>query len=181
MLSRSPGRPPNAAIGWRNILRSASTSRSSRSAEPPRSARSPSTWSARWRGDKEETMIRWLSLVCAFAMLGGGAAAQTPKVRLILDFSLQGHHAPFFLAVEGGYFARAGVEVEVDRGYGSGDAVTKVASGAYDMALADLGAMVQFAGRQGEGKVIDVFQVYNVAPMVIMSLRKSGIKRPADL
>jgi NitT/TauT family transport system substrate-binding protein len=136
-------------------------------------------------------MIRWLGFLgaippcaaalCAVAALGiGGAAAQT-KVRLIVDFSFQGHHSPFLLAAEGGYFARAGVDVTVDRGYGSGDAVAKVASGAYDMAFADLGAMIQFAGRQGDGKVIDVFQVYNIAPMAVLSQRKSGIARPADL
>jgi len=127
-------------------------------------------------------MIRLLSMLCAFALLGGGgAAAQTPRVRLILDFAFQGQQAPFILAAEGGYFARHGVEVEVDRGYGSGDSIAKVASGTYDMAYADLGAMIQFVGRQGEGRVIDVFQVYDLAPMVIMSLRKSGIGRPADL
>jgi NitT/TauT family transport system substrate-binding protein len=122
------------------------------------------------------------SVAFAIAVLAGlPASAQTAKVRLILDFAFQGQQSPFLLAAEGGYFARAGVEVEVDRGYGSGDAVTKVASGAYDMAFADLGAMIQFAGRQGEGRVVDVFQVYDVAPMVILSLKKAGIRRPADL
>lgn len=127
-------------------------------------------------------MIRWLSLVWVLAMLGGGtAAAQTPKVRLVLDYAFQGQHAAFILAAQGGYFARAGVEVVIDRGYGSGDSIAKVASGAYEMAFADLGAMIQFAGRQGEGRVVDVLQVYDQAPMVVMSLKQSGITRPADL
>jgi NitT/TauT family transport system substrate-binding protein len=133
-------------------------------------------------------MIRRLRMLCDLAALlfvlvaaGGTAAAQAPKVRLVLDFAFQGQHSPFILAAEGGYFARAGVEVEIDRGYGSGDSIAKVASGTYDMAFADLGAMIQFAGRQGEGRVVNVFQVYDVAPMVIMSLRKAVIGRPAEL
>jgi NitT/TauT family transport system substrate-binding protein len=136
-------------------------------------------------------MPRRAKLAQVFAKLGlalatllaavAAAPAQTPKVRLVLDFAFQGQHAPFFLAVEGGYFARGGVEVEIDRGYGSGDSIVKVASRAYDMAFADLGAMIQFAGRQGEGRVVDVFQVYDVAPMVVMSLRKTGLRRPAEL
>jgi NitT/TauT family transport system substrate-binding protein len=131
-------------------------------------------------------MVRPLSIVLVLAALfgvgvGASAAAQTPKVRLILDFAMQGQQAPFLLAAEGGYFARAGVDVEVDRGYGSGDAITKVVSGAYDMAFADIGAMIQFAGRQGEGKLVSVFQVYDLAPMVILSLKKSGIRTPGDL
>jgi NitT/TauT family transport system substrate-binding protein len=56
-----------------------------------------------------------------------------------------------------------------------------VVSGAYDMAFADIGAMIQFAGKQAEGRLVSVFQVYNVAPMVILSLKKTGIRTPADL
>jgi NitT/TauT family transport system substrate-binding protein len=126
-------------------------------------------------------MFRSLSVIVLTLVLSHGAVAQAPKVRLILDFAMQGQQSPFILAAEGGYFARAGVEVEVDRGYGSGDAITKVVSGAYDMAFADIGAMSQFAGRQGEGRLISVFQVYDLAPMVILSLKKTGIRKPADL
>jgi len=126
-------------------------------------------------------LIRFALLAIAILAPGSPAAAQTPKVRLILDFAMQGQQSPFILAAEGGYFARAGVDVEVDRGYGSGDAVTKVVSGAYDMAFADIGAMIQFAAKQGEGRLVSVFQVYDLAPMVILSLKKTGIRKPADL
>ena len=47
--------------------------------------------------------------------------AQTPSVKLALDFAIQGQQSPFVLAAEGGHFARAGVNVQVDRGYGSAD------------------------------------------------------------
>src|SRR6266851_10509285 len=106
----------------------------------------------------------------ALAAPGG---AQTPSVKLSLDFAIQGQQSPYVLAAEGGHFARAGVNVQVDRGYGSADAITKVASGAYDMAFADIGALIQFNGKQSRAKVISVFQVYDVAPMVILSLKKS--------
>ncbi len=123
-----------------------------------------------------------MSMLIACAVVACGAAsASAQRVRLVLDFALQGQQSPFVLAVEGGYFARAGVEVQVDRGYGSADAITKVAGGTYDMAFADIGAMIQFTGRQGGDTLVSVFQVYNVAPMVVFSLKKSGILRPADL
>jgi NitT/TauT family transport system substrate-binding protein len=109
------------------------------------------------------------------------AGAQTPAVKLTLDFTIQGQQSPFVLAAEGGHFARAGVNVQVDRGYGSADAITKVASGAYDMAFADIGALIQLNGRQSRARVVSVFQVYDVAPMVILSLKKSGISKPGDL
>src|SRR5947209_950948 len=116
-----------------------------------------------------------------FCALASPCGAQTPNLKLMLDFSIQGQQSPFVLAAEGGYFARAGVNVEVDRGYGSADAITKVASGAYDMAFADIGALIQFNGRQNEAKAVGVFQIYDVAPMVVLSLRKAGITKPSDL
>ena len=109
------------------------------------------------------------------------AEAQTPTVKLMLDFAVQGQQSPFVLAAEGGHFARAGVNVQVDRGYGSADAIIKVASGAYDMAFADVGALLQFNGTQANVKLVDVLQIYDVAPMVILSLRQSSIRSPADL
>jgi len=116
-----------------------------------------------------------------FCVLASSGSAQTPNVKLMLDFSIQGQQSPFVLAAEGGYFARAGVNVEVDRGYGSADAITKVAGRAYDMAFADIGALIQFNGKQTGGQVISVFQVYEVAPMLILSLKKSNITKPSDL
>ena len=111
----------------------------------------------------------------------GSAGAQTPTVKLMLDFAIQGQQSPFVLAAEGGHFARAGVNVQVDRGYGSADAIIKVASGAYDLAFADVGALLQFNGSQASVKLVDVLQIYDVAPMVILSLKQSSIRSPADL
>ena len=112
---------------------------------------------------------------------GSHASAQTPTVRLVLDFAIQGQQSPFVLAADGGYFARAGVNVRIDRGYGSADAVAKVVSGAYDMAFADIGALIQVNAKQVGPHVVNVFQVYDVAPMLVLSLKKSNIKTPADL
>src|SRR2546426_9302936 len=109
------------------------------------------------------------------------AGAQTPSVKFMLDFAMQGQQSPFVLAAEGGHFARAGVNVQVDRGYGSAHAIIKVASGAYDMAFADIGALIQFNGKQSAAKVVSVFQVYDAAPMLILSLKKSNITKPGDL
>jgi NitT/TauT family transport system substrate-binding protein len=112
---------------------------------------------------------------------GSYAVAQTPTVRLVLDFAIQGQQSPFVLAADGGYFAHAGVNVRIDRGYGSADAVAKVVSGAYDMAFADIGALIQVNAKQVGPHVVNIFQVYDVAPMLVLSLKKSNIKTPADL
>lgn len=126
-----------------------------------------------------------LSAICGLvlaAIVGSVAIGQElPQVKLTLDFAIQGQQSPFILAADGGYFERAGVKVSVERGYGSADAIAKVAAGTYDMAFADLGAMIQFNGRKQAGNLISVFQVYDAAPMVVLALKKSGIAKPSDL
>src|SRR6516164_11079763 len=124
---------------------------------------------------------RVIAVAALFLATVSGVRAQAPAAKLSLDFAVQGQQSPFVLAAQDGYFARAGVNVRVDRGYGSADAITKVASGAYDMAFADIGALIQFNGRQNEAKAVSVLQIYDVAPMVVLSLRKAGIAKPSDL
>ena len=93
------------------------------------------------------SLVRAGAAALALAVFASPGDAQTPNVKFTLDFAIQGQQSPFVLAAEGGHFARAGVNVQVDRGYGSADAITKVASGAYDMAFADIGALISTAGR----------------------------------
>src|SRR2546423_657173 len=106
-------------------------------------------------------------LVLAGFVLAGlrtSAGAQAPTVKFMLDFAMQGQQSPFVLAAEGGHFARAGVNVQVDRGYGSADAITKVASRAYNFAFADIGALIQFNGRQGGARSSAYFRSTKLHP-----------------
>jgi ABC-type nitrate/sulfonate/bicarbonate transport system substrate-binding protein len=57
-------------------------------------------------------------------------AGAAEKVTVGLDFTLSGYHAPWFVAQEKGYFAEQGLDVQLGRGYGSGDTVKKLATGA---------------------------------------------------
>jgi NitT/TauT family transport system substrate-binding protein len=87
-----------------------------------------------------------LAAAAAFAALAAPAAfAQAPTpVKFALDWALQGNHAVFTMAMDKGHFAREGLAVTMDRGFGSGDTVTKVASGAYDIGYADLNTLIPF-------------------------------------
>jgi NitT/TauT family transport system substrate-binding protein len=73
--------------------------------------------------------------------------------------------------------------VTVDSGNGSGGAVTRVASGTYDMGFADLAALMEFHANNPDApnKPVAVMMVYNNTPASVMALKKSGIKTAADL
>ena len=116
------------------------------------------------------------------ASLLGVASAQTP-VKFQLDWRFEGPSALFLLPAAKGYFKDAGLDVTVDSGNGSGAAVTRVASGSYDMGFADMAALMEFHANNPDApnKPVAVMVVYNNTPASVMALKKSGIKTPADL
>ena len=117
----------------------------------------------------------------ALALAGGSASAQT-NIKFTLDFSLQGSHSPFFLAEERGYYKAEGVKVTaIDTARGAGDAVVRVATGTYDVGFGDINSLIEFNARNPGKEIPAVLIVYDRAPMSIVTLKASGINKPADL
>jgi NitT/TauT family transport system substrate-binding protein len=71
--------------------------------------------------------------------------------------------------------------VTIDTSTGSGEAVTRVASGVYGMGSADFATLVEFASRQPTVSPKAVLVIYDRAPQAIISLVGANIKTPADL
>ncbi|MCP3654309.1 ABC transporter substrate-binding protein [Herbaspirillum sp.] len=111
------------------------------------------------------------------------ALAQETKVKFQLDWRFEGPAALFLVAKSKGYFAQEKLDVTIDAGNGSGNAVNRVASGTYDMGFADMAALMEFTANNPDapGKPVAVMMVYNDTPAAVFSLKKSGIKKPADL
>ena len=126
------------------------------------------------------------ALLAASAMYFGIApAAAQPliPIRFQLDWRFEGPSALFLHPAAQGYFKAAGLDVTIDAGNGSGGAVTRVASGAYDMGFADLAAVMEFHANNPDSpdKPVAVMMVYNNTPASVMAMKKSGIGKPADL
>jgi NitT/TauT family transport system substrate-binding protein len=103
------------------------------------------------------------------------------KVKFTLDWKFEGPAAPFLLAQDNGYFAAEGLDVTVDSGNGSAGAVTRVASGAYDIGFADLNSLVEFDAANADRAIKSFFIVYDEPPFALFTLKKSGITKPKDL
>ncbi len=122
------------------------------------------------------------TVVALLAASAGVAAGQTTDVRFVLDFLLQGQQSPFVLGREKGYYAAQGVNLAAfDPGRGGADSITKVASGTHDVGFGDLSAMIEFNAKNPGRELIAVLLVYDQAPLSLISLKKSGIEKPADL
>ena len=113
----------------------------------------------------------------------GTAQAQVTPIKFQLDWRFEGPAALFLTPVAKGYFKDAKLDVTVDAGNGSGGAVTRVASGAYELGFADLAALMEFHANNPDApnKPVAIMMVYNDTPASVMALKKSGIKTPADL
>src|ERR1700694_3005215 len=91
---------------------------------------------------------RFALLVAPFllALLSGTAArAEVASVKIMMDWIIQGTHAPFFVAQENGYFKSAGVTVDnIDAGKGATNVAVSVASGVYQFGWGEMPTMIKF-------------------------------------
>ncbi len=110
-----------------------------------------------------------------------GQAQEEVHLRFTLDWMMQGPQAPFLVGVDKGYFAEEGIRLTVDRGYGSADAVTKIATGAYDLGYADINSMIEFNAQNPDEALVAVAIVLDYPPFSIMTLEGTGITTPEEL
>lgn len=102
-------------------------------------------------------------------------------VNFTLSWLLQGVDAPLLLAIDQGYFAEEGLEVNFERGYGSADTASKIAAGQYDMGFGDMYSMIEFNQQNPDDKLVVVAIAYNKAPFALISLKESGINSIEDM
>lgn len=108
-----------------------------------------------------------------------GLRAAETKIRFSLPWIPHGGYAFAFVAKNQGFWKKRGLDVQVDRGFGSGETCKRVALGQYDFGLADFGTMVKSAG--GGLPLMSVAMVSHVSQIGILSLKKSNITKPKDL
>ncbi|MEH2472102.1 NitT/TauT family transport system substrate-binding protein [Nitrobacteraceae bacterium AZCC 2161] len=117
----------------------------------------------------------------ALCLASPSIAADLIPIKFSLSFSIAADAAPYLLALERGYFRDAGLDVTIDASTGSGEAVTRVASGVYQMGSSDFATLVEFASRQPAVTPKAVLVIYDRGPQAVITLAESNIKVPADL
>ncbi len=125
--------------------------------------------------------MRFAALLIAMLFSGASLAQKATPIRFALDWRFEGPAAPYFVAIDKGYYKAEGLDVTVDPGTGSVEGINRVASGAYEMGFADFNSLVKYRDNPRNLAVKAVMMVYDTPAFSIVALKKSGIKAPKDL
>jgi NitT/TauT family transport system substrate-binding protein len=120
-------------------------------------------------------------LAAALAMMAAWPAAAQTSIKFSLDGRLEGLAATFFLPQDRGYFRTQGLNVTVDEATTALEPITRVASGAYEMGLADINTLIKYRDQHPAPPVRAVFMLFNKPPFAIVARRSRGITEPKEL
>jgi len=122
-------------------------------------------------------LARWCAGLFT-AVAASGAGAQT-KIDFVLNWVPGGDHAPYYFARKQGWYAKEGIDLNLEPGRGSAVATQRVGAGANPIGLADMGGVL--VARSKGADLVAVFNVYANSPQGLYWLKSSGIRGVKDL
>ena len=145
--------------------------------------RGQNLWPALLQVHKAHTGLALLSAQIASATgeghlehLVGIAIAE--KVDFILNWIAGGDHAPYYYAKKMGWYAKAGIDLNIQQGRGSAMSSRRTGAGKNPIGLADLGTALVTMGKGA--KMVAVMNIYANSPYGMYWLKSAGIKGPKD-
>ncbi len=126
----------------------------------------------------------WSRKVLGTALLSLGATAalaqQAPeKFTFALNWFAVGDHAAYWVALDKGYFAKAGLDVTLENSKGSGDSIAKVDTGRADAGLADAAPVIAADARGATVKMVGM--VFDKTPLNFFSRADNPVRTPKEL
>ena len=102
------------------------------------------------------------------------------KVVLQLNWLPSGQKVAPYIGRERGVFSKRGIDLEIKRGFGSADTITKVATGSADFGYVDI-ANIMSADESVVGRVKAVMSMFSKSPHAIITTSDKGIHSLKDL
>lgn len=124
-----------------------------------------------------------MRILLFLAVIGFASAAEAQtRIKFTLDWRFEGQTSFMWLGLQRGYFQQEGLDVQVDAGTGSAAGIQRIHTGAYDMGLADMSALIEYYGNNpGQTRLQMVYLQYDEAPLAYYAFKKTGAKSIADL
>ncbi len=115
----------------------------------------------------------------ALSISAPSIARAATEVKLTLPWLPLGTFSYAFIAKKMGFWEKRGLDVTIDRGFGSGKVCVPVDQGQYDFGILDLAVMMNCAGRGLD--LVAVAGIWPISPVGIFSLKEYNIVKPKDL
>lgn len=102
------------------------------------------------------------------------------KVNFQLDWLPGGDKAPVYVGIDKGIFEKYDLEVHINQGRGSTEAITKLATGISDVGIADISALM-VAKANDDVPVSAVYSIFSQAPHAFFVIDNGEINTIADI
>jgi NitT/TauT family transport system substrate-binding protein len=118
--------------------------------------------------------------VAAAALTSATTAMAADKVVYQLDWLPGGDKAPIYVCIVEGFCEEAGLEISIEPGRGTSEAITKMATGTSDIGTGGIGALM--AARASEAvPVTAVWNYFNMGPHAFYTTTDTGITSIEDI
>jgi NitT/TauT family transport system substrate-binding protein len=114
----------------------------------------------------------------AFALLPAARLQAGEAVNLTLNWTPTADHSPFYYAKAQGWYEKAGIDLTIETGKGSGVSSLKVGSGSSPFGIADLATALVAKGKGAD--LVAVMSIYANTAQTFYWLKSYGVNGPKD-
>ena len=123
-----------------------------------------------------------LPILMMSAFLCAASASAETTIRFANDWKWEGPAAPLLMALDRGWYADAGLDVTMDTGKGSREAIPRVADGSnWQLGSSDINSLIKFHDQNPDLAPVAVMMIYNAPPFAIIGRKSLGVMAPKDL
>ena len=106
--------------------------------------------------------------------------AAREKITFQLDWIPYGRHAPYYVALDKGFYSQRELDVSILQGIGSVPGLRALGTGQVNFLFGDVGSMIAVRSRDGiRAKALAC--IYQKTPNTIFYIKGTGISKPKDL
>ncbi len=108
------------------------------------------------------------------------AIAATEKINFQLDWIAYGRHAPYYTALDKGFYSKRGLDVSIAQGRGTLQGIRTLVAGQSQFIFQDIGVMLSVRVKE-DARIKALACMYQRTPHTLFYIKNKGIAKPKDL
>ena len=108
------------------------------------------------------------------------AIAAPEKINFQLDWIAYGRHAPYYTALDKGFYRKRGLDVSIAQGRGTLQGIRTLVAGQSQFIFQDIGVMLSVRAKE-DARIKALACMYQRTPHTLFYMKNKGIAKPKDL